>query len=186
MALAGGKCNSGISMVERGGRKFVERIYETKWWPAQEQEFRLDLKRLASVGLVPEHELWTFEARPDQIVVANPWVEIVPLADLDEAVRYRVYEELLAKVMLLHSSHGAFITDAHSQNLVAARKAGGEVMMVVIDGKAAGVGTSLPNAYARLNVKLRHERVAEHRWFLHEYLKFLEKLGSSEADAPIS
>lgn len=181
--MAGGKCNSGISVIERGGRKFVERIYEKQWWDVQETDFRFDLERLAEVDLVPEHELWTFEAQPDRIVVGNPWVEIVPFANLEKALRYKIYEELLAKVQLLHSLHGAFITDAHSQNLVAVRTAGGDLKIVVVDGKAAGVGTSLARARSRLNVKLRHERVVDHRWFLYEYLKFLGELEPPEPDA---
>ena len=177
MALAGGKCNSGIAVVERNGKKFVERIYEKQWWDVQEGEFRCDLERLASVDLVAEHGLWTYEAQRDKIVIGNPWVEIVPFADLDQAVRYKMYEELLAKVQLLHSLHGAFITDAHSQNLVAVRKADGEVKMMVVDGKGAGVSTSLLSAQRRLSVKLSHEQIADHRWFLYEYIKFLSTLG---------
>ena len=41
--------------------------------------------------------------------------------------------------------------------------------MKIVDGKAAGVTSPSYAAVRRLQVKLKHEQVPEHRWFLKEY-----------------
>ena len=66
------------------------------------------------------------------------------------------------------------VSDAHSHNLVLT-KVGGDLTVVVVYGKAAGVTKDVSFAVWRLAIKLRQEMVPEHRWLLLKYKNYLQQ-----------
>ena len=181
MPLAAGKCNSGIKVVSLDGQKYVQRSYEKQWWAEPKATFDHHVQMLADVGLVEGAGNWVYKDCGDQIEISNPFLDLVPHDKVPKNVLNAAYEVLLDKVKALHAAHGVFITDAHSDNIVPVRLATGEMQMLVVDGKAAGVDEDYNLAWRRLGVKLKHEKEPAHRWFLCKYLDFLEGLWVAES-----
>lgn len=172
MALQGGMSNLGISIVTLDGAKYVERAYEVGTLNAVDFWVHLDLA--FKTGLTPS-AAWRFKERPDAQYVANPFSQIVEVCSVEKEVVWDAYERLLVKLETLYKEHNTIVSDAHSLNLRLCKVGDDSYDVLLLDGKLGGM-TQTPST-RRLYVKLKYETLPEHRWFLWEYIGFLQANG---------
>ena len=173
--LSAGKSNLGCRKVNLDGVEYIEREYESG--TITEEYFYESLKLVQAVGLAGDN--WSMSiVEGGDIQVRNPLVKTMHTEDLSDDAGWVVYWDLLERVKALFKDHGAIIGDCHSDNLLVCELEGGEVRIQIVDGKVAGVQTDFLSV-KRLYTKLWYEKDPWHRWFLRQYICYLEANGVS-------
>ena len=179
MALAGGRANLHIAVEDSSAGSYVSRWYPNADWLISEAHFYLAVRACADAGLVVKPECWQYVTDQkwegmDAVKISNPLMDVLNLNECNASELYIAYEETLANVKTLYKESGLILSDAHEKNLVITRIAG-RPRICLIDGKLGGATRDIDMSVGRLRVKLYFAVHRYHKWFLNEYIAFLQR-----------